>query len=207
MGFLQDSRRHDGEAQVRSFDASGCGTILSEGSAFVVLETLDHAIKRGARILAEVVGFATASEAGFAYVDHRKPDGLEDCVGRLVANAQQERIVDIIGIGNGIASEDFGELCAYEAVGKASGQKMRVTSIRPSTGELSESSGVASLVIATEGMQAGRFSGVHRFNRTVEPLKQIEIPTKEYSTSNHAIITARGFNGVSCALHIQMFTG
>jgi len=58
----------------RPFDANREGFVLSEGAAILVLEDLDHALDRGARIYAEVAGHASSSDA--YHVAALKPDGL-----------------------------------------------------------------------------------------------------------------------------------
>jgi beta-ketoacyl-acyl-carrier-protein synthase II len=62
------------EKASRPFDADREGFVLSEGAAILVLEDLDHALNRGARIYAEVAGHASSSDA--FHVAALKPDGL-----------------------------------------------------------------------------------------------------------------------------------
>ena len=62
------------EKASRPFDANREGFVLSEGAAILVLEDLDHALNRGARIYAEVAGHASSSD-GY-HVAALKPDGL-----------------------------------------------------------------------------------------------------------------------------------
>src|SRR5262249_31360988 len=62
---LQMSRRNDDPpGSVRPFDLTRDGTVYSEGGAVFTLEALDHAKRRGAKILAEVVGWASGVDRG-----------------------------------------------------------------------------------------------------------------------------------------------
>jgi 3-oxoacyl-[acyl-carrier-protein] synthase II len=62
------------ERASRPFDKTRDGIVGSEGSAVIVLETLEHAQRRGAHIYAEVLGFAASSDT--AHVSHPDPDGI-----------------------------------------------------------------------------------------------------------------------------------
>ncbi|HVR70646.1 MAG TPA: beta-ketoacyl-[acyl-carrier-protein] synthase family protein [Vicinamibacteria bacterium] len=61
---LLSSRKEDPETACRPFDATRDGIVLGEAGAAVVVESMDHALRRGARIHAEVAAVAVTSEAG-----------------------------------------------------------------------------------------------------------------------------------------------
>jgi 3-oxoacyl-[acyl-carrier-protein] synthase II len=206
MGFLQDAKLEQNESPVvRSFDARAKGTILSEGSGFVMLEDLEHAKLRGANILAEITEFSTSSQAGFAYVDQRAAQGLIDCLEMINTVPGSEERINLIGVGNGIPGEDFSELMAYQEFAEQRSANIRVTSIKPSTGELSEASGPASVVLAVEALRNGKLGAVHHFESALEPLDRVEVARENYSIDGPVVVTARGFSGVSCALKLQAF--
>ena len=74
MKALPTSFNSEPERASRPFDALREGFVLSEGSAMLVLEELEHALERGARIYAEVLGYASSSD-GY-HLAALKPDGL-----------------------------------------------------------------------------------------------------------------------------------
>jgi 3-oxoacyl-[acyl-carrier-protein] synthase II len=61
---LLSRRKREPETACRPFDATRDGAVLGEAGAAVVVESMDHALRRGARILAEVAGVAVTSAAG-----------------------------------------------------------------------------------------------------------------------------------------------
>lgn len=73
MQALASEYNDNPEAASRPFDANRSGFVFSEGSGIVIIESLAHALKRGARIYAEVLGHASASDA--YHIAALDPDG------------------------------------------------------------------------------------------------------------------------------------
>ncbi len=82
------SRRNDDpERACRPFDAERDGTVISEGAAVVVMETLEHAQRRDAHILAEIVGFAATEDAYHLVAPEPDGDGAARAICQSLADA------------------------------------------------------------------------------------------------------------------------
>lgn len=100
----------------RPFDVQRDGLVLGEGASTLVLEEREHAITRGAPILAEVVGFATNSDG--AHLTAPKPQTQAQCLSMALANAQlnPQDIGYVCAHGTGTTQGDISESAATQAV-------------------------------------------------------------------------------------------
>lgn len=109
-------RMDDPERASRPFDATRDGFVLGEGSAFFVLESLEHAVDREAEVLAEVQGYATRSNA--FHMTGLRPDGAE--MARAIDTAMQQAAmapdaIDYISAhGSGTKQNDRHETAAFK---------------------------------------------------------------------------------------------
>jgi 3-oxoacyl-[acyl-carrier-protein] synthase II len=112
LGRLNELQNDDPEGALRPFDAEASGTAFGEGGGLLILEELEHAQKRGARVYAELVGFAASQDAHSV----TEPDPTGHSYGKAVENALKDaklapRDVDVlVPHGLGIAAHDRAEL-------------------------------------------------------------------------------------------------
>jgi nodulation protein E len=132
----------------RPFSRDRKGMVLGEGAAILVLEALDHAVARGAEILAEIVGFGMGADAG----DLTTPDpsGMERAIsGALASAALAPDMIDYVNAhGTGTAVNDKLETAALHAVFGASAGKLAVSSTKSMIGHALGASGALELVAA-----------------------------------------------------------
>jgi 3-oxoacyl-[acyl-carrier-protein] synthase II len=118
MGRLACDGSDDPASACRPFATNQCGAVVSEGAGLLILESLDHAKKRDARIYAELKGFGSA---GNAY-SWSEPDpsgaGLAIAIRSALADAGVEASnIDLASaFGCGIAEQDAAELNAWRTV-------------------------------------------------------------------------------------------
>ncbi len=142
-------RNDDPEGAHRPFDRDREGTVLSEGSAVVVLEEYEHAKRRGAEILAEVGGFS----AGFDRA--RDGKGLARVIRQAMAAAGvgPGEIDHISSHAQGAPITDAWEAAAYREV--FCGHNVPVHALKGQTGNMGCASGILELATAALALSTG----------------------------------------------------
>lgn len=145
------SDENDRPAQAcRPFDASRKGTVLGEGAAFVVLETLEHAAARNAGIYAEIIGYGSSMDA-FSPTD---PDsagaGAVQSMRKALnrANIHPGSVDCVNAHGTGTVKNDIAETVAIKQVLAASAYDIPVHSVKSMTGHLIAASGAVEAAAA-----------------------------------------------------------
>jgi 3-oxoacyl-[acyl-carrier-protein] synthase II len=155
LGILTD-RNDLGAEACRPYDRERSGTVLGEGGAFFVLEDLDAAAGRGARIYAEVVGFGSSTDT------HRliTPDPEGRALSHAVDSALREAGISagdvgyIVADGTGTRFGDASEAAALNTTfGSANGAS--ASSIKPATGHLVGGAGALNGAVAALALHHG----------------------------------------------------
>ena len=143
------STRNDSpQTASRPFSASRDGFILGEGAAILILESMNSARKRGVKILAEVIGYGSSSDA-FRVTDmHEEARGAIQAMTWALADAGiSYRDVDYINThGTGTIENDLIETEAIKAVFKEEAKNTPASSVKSMLGHLIGAAGAAELI-------------------------------------------------------------
>jgi 3-oxoacyl-[acyl-carrier-protein] synthase II len=143
--FNEDPRRAS-----RPFDANRGGFVLGEGAGMVILETLDHAIVRGAqdRILAEVVGYGSTADAFRITDQHPDGDGAVVAMTEALADSglTPADVQYINAHGTGTKENDGNETGAIKKVFTELARQVPVSSIKSMMGHLIAAAGAVELI-------------------------------------------------------------
>jgi 3-oxoacyl-[acyl-carrier-protein] synthase II len=137
MRALADGR-DDPTAASRPFDATRSGFVMAEGAAVVMVEELEHALRRGARIYCEVVGYGASNDAYHVATPHPESIGVIEMMRAALASAEvSPHEVDYINAhGTSTPYNDSAETLAIKTVFGDHAREMAVSSIKSMIGHL-----------------------------------------------------------------------
>ncbi len=193
------------EKASRPFDKSRDGIVGSEGAAVVVLETLEHAQQRGARIYAEVLGYATSADT--SHVSHPDPEG------RASARAMEWALDDA---GLGVDQIDYisahatatvqGDVAETRAIKLAFGARaydIPISAAKSMTGHMSGGSGAFETVACVKMIETGI---LHPTINLDEPDPECDLNyvpnAARQAQVRHALNNSFGFGGQNACLVI-----
>mgnify|MGYP003308434113 CR=1 FL=1 len=132
------TRNDDPEGASRPFSASRDGFVVGEGSAILVLEELEHAKARGAKIYAEVAGVGISADAHHITASHPEGYGAKLVMQRALKDAEmQPSDIDYINVhGTSTHVGDISEVKAILAVFGEDAYKLNISSTKSMTGHL-----------------------------------------------------------------------
>ena len=133
------SERNDSpETASRPFDKERDGFVLGEGGGGLILENYDHAIKRNAKIYAEIIGFGMSSDAHHITAPHPDGEGARLAMNNAINNANiKKEEIDYINVhGTSTSLGDKSEIFAIENVFNEHAYNINISSTKSMTGHL-----------------------------------------------------------------------
>lgn len=185
------------------FDKARQGFVLGEGGATLVLEDLEHAQKRGANILGEIVGYGATSDAYHI----TSPDPTGAGAARAMELAIKEagispsEISYINAHGTATHANDEGESKAINQV-FGSDSNVRVSSTKGMTGHLLGAAGAIEAVLTVAALQKGQLPlNIGCFNQDSKcSVNLVTAENRNASTARYAISNSFGFGGHNAVL-------
>lgn len=204
MGALSSKYNETPEKASRPYDANRDGFVISGGGGLVVLEELEHAKARGAKIYAELVGYGATSD-GYDMVAP-SGEGAIRCMRQALATVDTP--IDYINAHG--TSTPVGDTKELEAVRAVFGDKIPIiTSTKSVTGHALGAAGVCEAIYALLMQQAGFIAA----SANVEELdpQAVGVPIARERIDNAKLDTVMsnsfGFGGANATLVFRKFTG
>ncbi len=193
------SRNDDPQAASRPFDVDRDGFVMGEGAGALILEDYDHAVKRGAPILAEVLGAASTADAYHLSATH--PEGLGAKTAMKLALEEAGISISDVGYINAHATStpvgDISELKAIKAVIGDSGASPKISSTKSMTGHLLGAAGAAEAIASIKAIQHGIIPPTINVDNMDPETEGLDIVTGDpvEAEVNYAMSNTFGFGG------------
>ena len=151
------TRNDEPERASRPFDAERDGFVASDGCGVLLLESLDHAMARGARVYAEVLGYGVSSDAYHISAPHPEGTGSALAMRRAIADAglKPEDIGYINAHATATPLGDPAEVAAIKSVFGSHAYKMPVNATKSMIGHLLGAAGAVEAIATIMTMQEG----------------------------------------------------
>lgn len=205
-GFQSMRALHTGEDANRAsipFDADRSGFVMGEGAGALVLEELEHAKARGAKIYAEIVGYGASCDA------HHITAPLDDGSGGAQAMVQAikdakilpENIDYINAHGTSTPLNDKTETAAVKAAFKEHAYQLAMSSTKSNTGHLLGASGAIEAIISIKALQNSLIPPtIHYQNPDAQCDLDIVANTPRKQDIRYAMSNSLGFGGHNASL-------
>lgn len=203
------SQRNDEPTKAsRPFDRDRDGFVIAEGSAVLILESLEHAQRRGARIYAELVGYGLNADAFHITQPSPEGEGAARCMRLALKDAKMnpEEIDYINAHGTSTPIGDINETIAMKTVFGKHAHELVVSSTKSMTGHLLGAAGALEAMYCVQAIQ----------NQVAPPTINLENPSPEcdlnYAANEpqprkvHAALSnSFGFGGTNASLIFKKF--
>lgn len=201
MGAL--STRNDDPTASRPFDATRDGFVAGEGAAILVLESLDHAQKRGAPILAELKGYGTAADAFHISAPHEQGEGAIRSMQLALTDAglTTEDIDYINAHGTSTPLNDRMETFAVKQLFRERAYSIPMSSTKALHGHLLGATAALEAVISIEALRHGQLPPTWHYT-TPDDACDLDYVTDgpRPATINTVLSNAFGFGGHNATL-------
>ncbi|HPY88687.1 MAG TPA: beta-ketoacyl-ACP synthase II [Spirochaetota bacterium] len=192
----------------RPFDKDRDGFVMGEGGAIIVLEELEHALKRGANILAEFVGYGLTADA--YHITSPEPSGkgavraMKDAIDN--AGINKESIDYINAHGTSTSANDRMEVNAIKETFGEHAYKLTVSSTKSMSGHLLGGAGAFEAMVIIKSCMEDKIPPTINLDNPDEGMDIDLTPNKmKEKTVNYAMSNSFGFGGHNAVIIVKKY--
>lgn len=210
------TRNDDACGASRPFDHMRGGFVLGEGAGIVILESLDHALARGATVLAEIAGYGSSADA-FRITDmDPEASGPAEAIRRALRQAEIDPLATdatgrpsvhyISAHGTGTQENDSIETKAIKSVFRHNAARIPISSIKSMMGHLIAAAGVVELITCVLALQHQMVPPTINLDHPDPELDLDYVPNQARQVAIETCLSnSFGFGGQNDALVVRRF--
>jgi 3-oxoacyl-[acyl-carrier-protein] synthase II len=202
------SINEDPNSASRPFDKNRDGFVMGEGAGIIVLESLDNALKRGAKIYAEIIGYGATGDAYHITAPAEDGDGAKRAMQMALddANVSPEEIDYINAHGTSTEMNDKIETNAIKHVFGDHAYKLAVSSTKSMTGHLLGAAGGVEAIITVKSIADDILPATINYETPDEECDLDYVPNESRKqTVNVAMSNSFGFGGHNATLVFKKY--
>lgn len=191
------------------FDKERSGFVMGEGAGILVLEELEHAKARGAKIYAEIVGYGATSDS--YHITSPAPDGEGGAramkLAMQEANVKPEEITYVNAHGTSTNLNDMCETMAIKtALGNKAAEKVMVSSTKGNTGHLLGAAGAVEAIVCVKAIQDSYVPATINYQVPDEECDLDIVPNEGRNTDvKYAMSNSLGFGGHNSTILLKKY--
>ena len=204
------TRNHEPEKASRPFEKDRDGFVMAEGAGILFLELLEHALERGARIYAEIVGFGCNGDAYHISAPSPNGVGAAKCMDIAMKDAgiNYDEVDYVNAHGTSTPLNDMSETMAMKKVFKDHAKKLMVSSTKSMTGHTLGAAGGIESVFSALAIKNGIIPPTINYD-TPDPECDLDyVPNTAREAKVRVVMSnSFGFGGTNATLIFKEFTG
>lgn len=203
-------RNDDPQSASRPFDANRDGFVLGEGGGAIVLESLEHAQKRGAHIIAEIVGTGMTADAYHITAPHPEGLGAMNVMKLALADAKlNTEDIDYINVhGTSTPLGDIAETKAIKGVFGDDAYGLNISSTKSMTGHLLGAAGAIECIAGIIAIQKQAIPPTinhETHDENIDPKLNLTLKTAQSRKVDAVVSNTFGFGGHNSCVIIKKF--
>jgi 3-oxoacyl-[acyl-carrier-protein] synthase II len=204
------TRNDDPKHASRPFDKDRDGFVMGEGAGVIVLEELEHAKKRGAKIYCELAGYGNTADAYHLTAPSPNGEGAARCM-KMAMRSGGLTIEDVNYINAHGTSTPQGDVCETQAIKTVFGErakKIAVSSTKGATGHMLGAAGAVEMTVCALAIKHGVVPPTINLQNPDPECDLDYVPNTARELKVNAIINnSFGFGGHNASIAAKKFTG
>ncbi len=202
----------EAESASRPFDVSRDGFVMGEGGVALMFEEYEHAVARGAKIYAEVVGGGMSSDAYHLTAPHPEGAGAASCMNAAIKDAGID-VTDVDYINVHGTSTPLGDLAETTAIKKLFGEhayKVNISSTKSMTGHLLGAAGAMETVACILALQKGIIPptiNCKNLDPEIDQKLNLTLNVAQKRNVEYALSNTFGFGGHNGTIVLKKYKG